>query len=387
MSAALVLALSVLAGAPSPQPSPPLRGGEGAEKAASSSTSQAGARPPLPSGERGTASPSASGPRVQPPLPSGERAGERVEAKAPEQASPKEVRSRLGKAQPKLGEPFDWEVEVRHPRGESYALPDAYAAPPFQVALQGCRREAAGDETLTTCAVRLTLFELGAHDLPTLRLEAATPGGPRVLDVPGPRVEAAGVIDPAAPPDALQLRPPAPAVPLLLPTWRPVWAALALLGLAALAFAAWRWWRRRARRAEEPPPPIPPAERFARRLDALAADRLAEQGRVREHFFRLSEAVREYVGAISGLNALDLTTAELVDALRAQGETRLDVEALRGFSEDADLIKFARFPAGGYECEAGLRYARDLLERTRAHATATSTSTSTSTKDAAGGPP
>ena len=34
-------------------------------------------------------------------------------------------------------------------------------------------------------------------------------------------------------------------------------------------------------------------------------------------------------------------------------------EAFRGFSEDADLIKFARFPAGGYECDAGMRYARD----------------------------
>jgi hypothetical protein len=289
-----------------------------------------------------------------------------------EQAAPREVRSRLLKSQPRLGEPFDWEIELRHAPAESYALPARLALPPFQAAPLGCRRAPAGQETLTTCAVRLTLFELGAHDLPTLRLEAATPAGPRALDVPGPRVEAAGVIDPAAPAESLTLRPPAAAVPLLLPTWRPVWAALAMLAAAALAWAAWRWWRRRAGRLAEPPPPIPPGERLARRLDALAAERLPEQGRVREYFFRLSEAVREYVGALTGTNALDLTTGELVDALRAQGEERLDVEALRGFCEDADLIKFARFPAGGYECEAGMRFARELLART---------STSTSTAD------
>ena len=185
-----------------------------------------------------------------------------------------------------------------------------------------------------------------------------------MLDVPGPRVEAAGVIDPKAPAESLKLRAPAGPVPLLVPTWRPVWIALGVLAALALAWLAWRAWRRRAARAAAPPPPLSPAERFARRLDALQAERLPEQGLVREFFFRLSEAVREYLGALTGVNALDLTTGELVAALRAQGDPRLDVEALRGFSEDADLIKFARFPAGGYECEAGLRFARDLLART-----------------------
>jgi hypothetical protein len=304
-----------------------------------------------------------------------------------EQAIPREVKSRLLKAQPRLGEPFDWEIEVRHAPDESYALPARLELPPLQVTPLGCRRAPAADrrerpggtaadrrdgpggtaggDATTTCTLRLTLFELGARDLPTLRLEAATPAGPRLLDVPGPRVEAAGVIDPTAPPESLKLRDPAPAVPLLLPTWRPVWAALALLALVALGWAAWRWWRLRRARLAEPPAPLPPAERFARRLDALQAERLPEQGRAREHFFRLSEAVREYVGALTGVNALDLTTGELVDALRAGGDPRLDVAALRRFCEDADLVKFARAPAGGHECDAGLRFARDLLERTR----------------------
>lgn len=320
MSPALALALALAAGAAAPQP-----GAEGREPAAAAAPSPAA-----------------------------------------EQATPRAVTSRVGKAHPRLGEPFDWEIEIRHLPAEAYALPSPLALPPFQAAPLGCRRARVGEETITTCAVRLTLFELGAHDLPTLRIEAATPTGPRALDVPGPRVEAAGVIDPAAPDDALRLRPPAPAVPLLLPTWRPAWLALAALAGVGLAWAAWRWWRARSRRRAEPPPPLPPAERLARRLDALAAERLPEQGRAREFFFRLSEAVREYVGAVTGVPALDLTTGELVDALRAQGDPRVDVEALRGFSEDADLIKFARYPAGGHECEAGMRFARDLLARTQA---------------------
>jgi len=300
------------------------------------------------------------------------------------QATPREVRSHLSKAQPRLGEPFDWEIEIRHAPAESYALPATLELAPFQATPQGCHRAGAGDDSITICTVRLAVFELGPHDLPALPLEAATPRGPQRLDVPGPRVEAAGVIDPTAAPEALKLRDPAGAVPLLLPTWRPVLAGLGLLALGVLGWLAWRWWRRRSARAAEPAPPLPPAERFARRLDALQAERLAEQGRVREHFFRLSEAVREYVGALTGVNALDLTTGELVEALHAQGDPRLDVAALRGFSEDADLIKFARFPAGGYECEAGLRFARDLLARTQAAAT---TAASTSPADRPQGRP
>jgi len=310
-------------------------------------------------------------------------------------ASPRAVHTRLGTAQPRLGEPFDYEIEIRHPTAEAYAPPATADLAPFDAEPLGCRRASVpgGDgDSLTTCAWRLRVFDLGPHDVPAITFEAATPGGARALVVPGPRVEAAGLLDPKAGAEQLQLRPPAAPVPLLVRSWRLVWWAAGLLAAAVAAFLLWRWWRRRARAAAEPAPPLPPDERFARRLDALAADRLPEQGRAREFFFRLSEAVREYLGALTGVNALDLTTGELLDALAAQGDPRLDLPTLRAFSEDADLVKFARFPAGGYECDAGLRYARELLERTRPAAAAdaavasTSTSTSTSTGDRPGGP-
>lgn len=291
-------------------------------------------------------------------------AAPRPAAQAPAASEPREVRSRLTRGSPRLGEPFDWEIELRHPPEETWSLPSRLELPPFQATAQGCRRAAAGADVLTTCSVRLSLFELGGHDLPALRLEGAAPGGPQVLEVPGPRVTATGVIDPKAPEDQLTLRGPAPPVPLLLPTWRPVWIALGAVAALALLWLAWRAWRRRSTRADAPSPPMPPDERLARRLDALAAERLPEQGRGQEFFFRLSEAVREYLGAITGVNALDLTTGELLAALAAAGDPRLDLAALRAFSEEADLVKFARLAVGGRECDAGLAFARDLLART-----------------------
>jgi len=334
-----------------------------------------------------TASAQAPAPTQDPVTP---QASASAAAEASKGASPRAVHTRLGAAQPRLGEPFDYEIEIRHPTAEAYTPPATADLAPFDAEPLGCRRASVpgGDgDSLTTCAWRLRVFDLGPHDVPAITFEAATPGGARALAVPGPRVEAAGLLDPKAGADQLQLRPPAPPVPLLVRSWRLVWWAAGLLAATVAAFLLWRWWRRRARAAAEPAPPLPPDERFARRLEALAADRLPEQGRAREFFFRLSEAVREYLGALTGVNALDLTTGELLDALSAAGDPRLDLGRLRDFSEDADLVKFARFPAGGAECEAGMRYARELLDGTRATLASTATPPPTSAGDRTGGRP
>ena len=216
-----------------------------------------------------------------------------------------------------------------------------------------------------TCRLRLSLLSLGAVDLPALSLAAATPDGPRALDVPGPRLTGNGVIDPAVPNDQLKLKEPAPPVPLMVPSWRLLWVALGALAAILLGVWLWRWWRARRRAGAAPPPPISPEVRFAARLDELEGERLGEQGRGREHWFRLSEAVRDYLGAVTGLNALELTTAELLDALGAQPDPRLPLEPVRRFCETSDLVKFARLPADGRACADGIDFGRELLARTR----------------------
>jgi hypothetical protein len=104
------------------------------------------------------------------------------------------------KAEVRLGEPFAYEIEVRHPPEESYALPAELALEPFQAEGGRCRRETRGDETVTSCAMRLALFALGTVDVPDLPLAVHGPAGDGVLAVPGPRITGVGIIDPAAPP-------------------------------------------------------------------------------------------------------------------------------------------------------------------------------------------
>lgn len=258
----------------------------------------------------------------------------------------------------RLGAPFAYTIEVVHPRDETIAFASTLEAPPFRGEGGTCRRDAAGpgDDVRTTCTIRLALFELGRHDAPIAQLVVRTPRGEAALAVAGPRLTGVGMADPAAPAEALALRPPAPPVPLLVPTWAPAAWALAVAAAAVLALLARRLWRVRARAAAEPAPPEPPDERLARRLDALAARREP----AREHFFELSAIVREWVGGTTGLPAPELTTAELADRLAAEGDARVNGPALVAFLETADLVKFAGDEADPERCAAAVAWARRL---------------------------
>lgn len=280
-------------------------------------------------------------------------------------AEPASVEVRLSKREVRLGETFELTVEIRHRPAERYSPDRAFVVEPFRLVGSDCPRRPDGADAVTTCSLRLALYDLGPHDLPGLTLPVETPEGARVLRVPGVTLTGVGILDPGAPPEALALKDLAPPVPLRVPNLPLLLGAVAALGALAAAWLAWRAWRRRALRATEPPAPLPPHERFALQLQALEDARLPGLGRTREHFFRLSEHVREYLGAVTGQNALDLTTSELLARLGFQPDPRLDLAGLRAFLESADLVKFARAPAGAAEAGEALAWARALLDRTR----------------------
>jgi hypothetical protein len=282
----------------------------------------------------------------------------------PSEADPIAFRAHADKARVKLGEPFGYRVEIRHVPDERYLLRGEPALAPFRAEDVRCRREVEGREARTTCTLRLALFALGEVDVPDLVFEVDRPDGKARLAVPGPRVTGVGLLDPTIPPEQIPLRPPAPPAPLLVPTLLPLaWAAAALAGVALAAGAAIALRRRGTRRPTAPA--LSPDERFARRLAALEDEHLPRLGRGEEHVLRLSEAVREYLGALTGLPAVELTTAELLAALAHAPDPRLDAAGLARFLDGADRVKFARQPADPELCAAATAFARALLSQTR----------------------
>lgn len=295
--------------------------------------------------------PAAPAPAVPAPLP---------------EAEPLAVRVRAEKTTVRLGEPFGYEIAVRHAPEESYLLRGTPRLEPFRAAEEArCVRNVERGEARTTCTLRLALFALGPAEVPEVVLEVTRPAGKAQLTVPGPRIVGAGMLDPSAAPGALALRDIAPPAPLLVPTLRPLWWALGILGAAALLAGAVVLLVRRQAARPSGPPAIGPGERLERRLSALAAEDLPRRGRGAEHMERLAEAVREYLSAFTGLPALDLTTGELLAALARAPDARIDAAGLARLLTHADLVKFARQPAAPEACAAGLEWAWALLRGTR----------------------
>jgi hypothetical protein len=131
--------------------------------------------------------------------------------------------------------------------------------------------------------------------------------------------------------------------PVPLPR-RPVpwtWVALAVAVLAALAAAV--VLRRRRRAEPQAAARIPPAHEIAfGELQALVAEKLAEQGEIKRFYQRLSDILRRYIERRFGLHAPEQTTEEFLAALHAAPAFPAQYRSLlAAFMNHCDLVKFA----------------------------------------------
>ncbi|OPZ20428.1 MAG: hypothetical protein BWZ10_00665 [candidate division BRC1 bacterium ADurb.BinA364] len=133
-------------------------------------------------------------------------------------------------------------------------------------------------------------------------------------------------------------------------------AALALIA-AGLAF-----WARRRRQGEDDGAPKRPIDDLAlEALDALEADGLPALGEIKAYYSRLSEILRVYLGRRFGAPAIDMTSSELLEAMRREPEATEILTPLESFCAEADMAKFAKWRASEDRCAASLEAVREMI--------------------------
>jgi len=145
----------------------------------------------------------------------------------------------------------------------------------------------------------------------------------------------------------------------------PVGGALALLG-ALLQ----RWWSRRPK-VKPAAPRIPPWVTALEELERIRRSSLLEEGKRGEHFDRVSDAVRRYLGGRygfeavgEGYNGLETTTGEMLDVLRRVRPPIAELPRIKDFLDDCDLVKFARFTPTEEHCLEALASGEAIVRKT-----------------------
>ncbi len=146
------------------------------------------------------------------------------------------------------------------------------------------------------------------------------------------------------------------------------WGLAALALLAAAAWALRRWLAARGRRLGDlfrPAPPLPPHVAAIRALEALHHQKLWQNNRHKLYYSGLTDILRTYIAARWEIGAMEMTSDEIVAALR---DTELPDKARRDLGSilrNADLVKFAKATPEAEENEADYLKCYYFVEETK----------------------
>lgn len=102
----------------------------------------------------------------------------------------------------------------------------------------------------------------------------------------------------------------------------------------------------RRRRKEESAPKDPPHIVALRELDRYRSDKYWAPERQKTFYSGITGAVKDYIDARFGIDAPEMTTAELFDALKGRTELTPELYArMKELFETADYVKFAKYTA------------------------------------------
>ncbi|WP_064975202.1 hypothetical protein [Alistipes provencensis] len=146
------------------------------------------------------------------------------------------------------------------------------------------------------------------------------------------------------------------------------WGILILLLLLAGAYALQRWLASRGKGFGDlfkPAPPLPPHVAAIQALEALHNQKLWQNNRHKQYYSGLTDILRTYIAARWGFGAMEMTSDEIIDAMRQEelpDKARMDLTAIL---RDADLVKFAKATPEAEQNEADYLKAYYFVEETK----------------------
>jgi hypothetical protein len=125
---------------------------------------------------------------------------------------------------------------------------------------------------------------------------------------------------------------------------------------------------RKRKKGEKPfvpsAPPRPAHETAIEQLEALAKEKLWQQGKHKQYHSRLSDIVRAYIESRFAIRALELTTDETLQSFRPVVISESQREQLTQMLRLSDLAKFAKLEPLAHENELSMQNAFEFIRST-----------------------
>jgi hypothetical protein len=263
-----------------------------------------------------------------------------------------------------LGEPFTYEIIITHAPGERYELALPAELGDFELLSQTRQRQDGEGASTTTFGLRLSAFNLGLLKLPEVPFTVTSLEGLKRFVAPARTLEVGSTLPPEAQEQGAELKDIQPPIEVSVRSWRLLWGLLGLAVAGLLAWALVHYLRRPRPKPVVVVPVLPLDVRTRKALDALKAEDLPAQGRVKDFYFRLSEVLRGYLGERYGFEALECTSSELLATLRRLPTPGLPEEALARFVTESDMVKYAKAESSPQACGEALAFGYELLNKT-----------------------
>lgn len=264
-----------------------------------------------------------------------------------------------------VGDRITMTVSVRHAPGTRVAWPDSLTLRPFDVlSAQALPTRSEDGVDVSSLVLSLTAFELGELEIPTFEVAVIGPDDEvEVVETDRYAIEVVSVgADETG--DIRDIRGP---LSIPVSALRVVTSVLIVLLLATAALALYRRLRTRGDGQEaglRGPPPRPAHELALEALAALESSSLLERGQVKEYHIAVSEVLRTYVERRFHVDALEMTTVEVLAGLDQAGVDGEFRDGLRRFLEQCDLVKFAKARPGQADSRGVLALGRELVQQT-----------------------
>ena len=213
----------------------------------------------------------------------------------------------------------------------------------------------------------ISTYDIGDYEIPPVTVYYSVGGDTALQELTTEKIKIA--VESLKPSEAGDIRDLKEPLEIPRDWWQIIRLALASLVVLLILILGYIYYRRRKEGKSLIPrkekPKRPPHEIALEELEKLMEQNLIEQGEVKKFYSFISDIIRRYIGDRYYIIAIEMTTAQLIDAMLSADIEPETTHVVEDFLFKCDMVKFAKYIPTARENESIVQQAFDIVEQTK----------------------